>query len=668
MGRVEKGNANVIDSRLVQNEYLAKREQEKVQLGKAATSQTWASALQTALSTQMQALLLFLASKPWRDECISDFCEKNPLPTTSAGVQLPDEIRDQIAASLINPQEEKYPGADWFIGSAIFDAAAVRNSGSDGLNIARVISPNATRILAFADAFGGASPDQRKSVLDALNSLVSAERNPACIHVLGRNSQNMTEALEQWEVVDDITEVWSSRIWRGLDIIQERVGILMPLADVAPSAVLPLLEDLQVLPLIESTLYWRSISSDLDKVLALLDVAPTSFDHSGKWNKKVVAALLLKIAFECLTQLAGLRDDRGGPVVPEGELEELAKKIVERTLNRTDGIRLLTAWVRYQIFLAKNSASSHGFMAILQVMVTELAKSSVLLRDVYPDISTPQKVEVQLPVQFEHNKANDAFDRLTLAAMLERERVLINSAKRCGALRSSFLSLMRVARHPFAPLYGEPVPSWRHYAFADLYLGEADPVKAWRADFDSFSVERRTHMHWSYTDDDHLMAPSLFLCSVGLALTDMCREPDCDPTLHAFALPMWNEIFEATRQHFTHGWISADSWRQAATALFARYPACSASQESEDCNSPQKWLKLLGGDELLYGIAVAYLVANNMPLATIAPEHSQRTELEKRIRSYIEWEGSAGSRTLAAGVVRYLQENVLAASNRQSPN
>ena len=67
----------------------------------------------------------------------------------------------------------------------------------------------------------------------------------------------------------------------------------------------------------------------------------------------------------------------------------------------------------------------------------------------------------------------------------------------------------------------------------------------------------------------------------------------------------------------------------------------------------------IGGDELLYGTAVANLVANGMPLATIAPEPGQLSELRHRIQSYLGWEACAGSRSLSAGIVKYLRENVL---------
>ena len=655
----------MIDSRLVQNEYVVRRELEDVRRGKVSASQPWTPVLRAALSAYMQDLLQFLSLELWREELISNFCDHIPLPTAPDGSQWPNELLVQVALSLRNPQEHERPEADWLIGLALFDALVARNVISDGPNLARVLSPNATRTLAFADAFREATAVQRAPVLASLQAFVLDERLPPEKHVFFRDAQHMSETLKQWTTVDDIAEVWDSRIWRGLNIFPERVGILMPLADARPVEVLLLLEDLQVLPLIEGTLHWRSISADLDKVLTLLEAAPTPFDQSGTWNRKVVAALLLKLAFENLMHLADLKQDNGNPVVPVEELEGLAKTVVERTCNRTDGIRLLAAWIRYQLYLAKSCSDSHGFVAIFNVTLTAVAQSPISLQEVYPGLSNLEVPVGNLHPQLEHEQASDAFDRLTLATMLMRERVEKSGAQWDSALRPSFLSLMRVARGPFAPLYGEAVPSWRHYAFADLYLEQNDTVKAWRRDFDSFSVERRTRAHWSYMDDSSLMAPSLFISSIGLSLIDMCLEPNRVPDHRAVALSMWYEVFEATRQHFTHGWVSADSWRQVATALFAKYPACLDSQEVGSSYAPHGWLKLLGGDELLHGIAVANLVANGMPLATIAPESSELSELRHRIQSYVEWEASAGCRSLSAGVVRYLKENVLSASSPQ---
>ena len=664
MDCIEEGDTNVIDARLVQHEYVVKREQEEVQRGKGAATQPWAAAARAALSAYLQNLLQFLSENPWRDELIAEFCDRVPLTETIAAFRWSNGLDAQITLSLRNPQEHERPVADWLIGLALFDALVTRNIGLDGPLLARLLAPNSTRIMAFADAFRGATEEQAAPVLAALQAFVLDEREPPQKHVFSRDSQHMTEALKQWAAVDDIAEVWDARIWRGLDIFPERVGILMPLVDARAAEMLPLLEELQVLPLIESSLHWHSISTDLEKVLTLLGAAPTPFDQSGKWNRKVVAALVLELAFEHLMQLAGLRQDNGDPVVPEQELAQLARTVVERTRNRTDGMRLLAAWMRYQLFVAKSRAGSHGFEAIFNVTLATLAESEVSLQEVYPRLSTRQMSAGELPPQLEYDQANDAFDRLALTVMLMQERGEKGATQWDSALRPSFLSLMRVARRPFVPLYGEAIPSWRHYAFAALYREESDPSKAWRVDFDSFSLERRARTHWSYTDDDSLMAPSLFLSSVGLILIDICLGSDQDSKLRAFALPMWKEVFEATRQHFTHGWVSADAWRQVATALFARYPACFNSHRTGSPYTPQQWLELLGGDELLYGIAVAYLIANGMPLGTIAPAPHQLTELRRRIQAYLGWEGSAGSRTLSVGVVNYLQENVLAASKR----
>lgn len=72
----------------------------------------------------------------------------------------------------------------------------------------------------------------------------------------------------------------------------------------------------------------------------------------------------------------------------------------------------------------------------------------------------------------------------------------------------------------------------------------------------------------------------------------------------------------------------------------------------------------LCSDGLLCAVAVADLSASGVPLATIASESGQLTELRGRVQSCRGWEGSSGSRTLALGVFKYLHQNVPGASNR----
>lgn len=657
----------MIDSRLPQFDYVVEREARDVELGKQAAGQPWAQAARTTLSQYLQDLLAYLPASPWTDEAVGAFWDQVTRPSEDAAgprSTWPEELMSHVDFSLRNPREHQHPEADWLLGLALFDAVVARARAQDGVNVARLLSPNATRVLAFADAVRGASGMQLQAIVAAMQVFVQDERSSPHKHVFSRDAEHMTAALEQWAAASDIVAIWDSRIWRGLDIFPERVGVLMPLADAKPAEFLPLLEELQLPPLIEGCLHWRSISTNLGKVLPLLDIAPTPFEAAGKWNKKVIAAFLLEIAFDHLTQLGAFKKDDGQPFASPDELAGLAKTIVERTLARPDGVALLAAWTRHLLWLAGSRASDSGFGAMFDVTLAALAECQLSLLEVYPRLSTyPVKSGILHP-QLAYDEANDAFERLTLAAMLMQERVEKGKASRDGAMRPSLLSLMRLARRPFGRLFGDSVPSWRHHPFADLYLDAPQPAKLWREDFDSFAFERRSRVHYTYTDDDTLAAPSLFLGGVGLILIDMCLEPKRPSQLRAQALAVWQEVFDATREHFTHWSLSHDHWRGIASALFARYPACMKAQEESGAVAelPHKWLPLLGTDELLFATAVANLVANGMQLEAIGETPANASEARRRVVDYLGWEGSAGSRTLSPGVVKYLQEHVVRAS------
>jgi hypothetical protein len=132
---------------------------------------------------------------------------------------------------------------------------------------------------------------------------------------------------------------------------------------------------------------------------------------------------------------------------------------------------------------------------------------------------------------------------------------------------------------------------------------------------------------------------------------------------------LWQEVFDATREHFTHWSLSYDHWRGIASALFARYPACKTAHEEGGATTelPHKWLSLLGTDEVLFATAVANLVANGVQLKAIGETPAYASEVCRRVVDYLDWEGSAGSRTLAPGVVKYLQEHVVRSSGRKMP-
>ena len=657
----------MIDSRLPQFDYFVEREVRDVELGKQAAGQPWAHAARATLSQYLQDLLEYLVASPWTDEAVGAFCDQVTFPSQDAAgtpSTWPQELMGHVDFSLRNPHEHQNPEADWLLGLALFDAVVARVRAQDGVNVARLLSPNATRVLAFADAVRGSSEAQLQAIVAAMQVFVQDERSPLHKHVFSRMAEHMTAALEQWAAASDITAIWDSRVWQGLDIFPERVGVLMPLADAKPAEFLPLLEELQLPPLIEGSLHWHSISANLGKLLSLLDIAPTPFDADGKWNKKVIAAFLLEFAFNHLTQLGAFKKDDGQPFASPDELAGLAKTIVERTLARPDGVALLAAWTRHLLWLAGSRASDSGFSAVFNVTLAALAECQLSLLDVYPRLSTIAVKSGILHPQLTYDEADDAFERLTLAAMLNQERVEKGKASHDRAIRPSVLSLMRLARRPFETLFGDSVPSWRHYPFAELYLDAPLPAKLWREDFDSFAFERRCRVHYTYTDDDTLAAPSLFLGGVGLTLIDMCLDPKRTSQQRAQALAVWQEVFDATREHFTHWSLSHDHWLGIASALFARYPACMKAQEESGAVAelPHKWLPLLGTDEILFATAVANLVANGMQLEAIGAPPAYASEARRRVEDYLDWEGSAGSRTLAPGVVKYLQKHVVPAS------
>src|SRR6201999_4289427 len=109
---------------------------------------------------------------------------------------------------------------------------------------------------------------------------------------------------------------------------------------------------------------------------------------------------------------------------------------------------------------------------------------------------------------------------------------------------------------------GEVMPTWRHRVFADIYVAEAEAARSWREDFDLFAPERRAALHFSYFDDNSLMAPSLFLAGVGLSLIDRCLEAEKKPQLLQQGMVVWRTVFEATQLLFTHWSLSNDAWRK----------------------------------------------------------------------------------------------------------
>lgn len=653
----------MIDERLLRMNPWIVREQELVHRGKQGFVEVWAPTARNALIGYVMDLLAQMSGSSEGDDAVTAFCERiSPLTLqpSASHVSWPPTFMSEVEASLRNSEDHEYPVADWFLGNALFEALVARAQPSDGLAVARMLASNSTRLFAFTDRVANASTSELGTIVLAMRAFVLDECSRPESHLLPGRRESLGPALESWAAESDLGAVWDSREWMGLDMLPERLGILTPLAAVKPIEFLALIEEISPLPLQQGTLQWRSITLDLDKVLGLLEKAPVVIDQqSEKWNKKVVAPLLLEIAFDLITQLSNYRQDDGQPLATEAELAGHAQSIINKTLARLDGIQLVARWMQYQVYHATFRAVDGNFESVFNASLTALAGSQLRAEDVYPHLSEEYPNGGGLISQLSDEEGKDAYERLILAAMIVQERVENGLTQPNSKLRLSLLSLMRKARKPFTVGYREVMPSWRHHVVANLYVAEVEPAKTWLDDFNLFALERRASLHYSYSDDNTLMIPSLFFGGVALSIIDRCLGANEGSPLRQQALTVWGTAFEATRLLFTHWSLSSDAWRNVATALFARYPGCLAAHAPTDPSQVPaiQPLAQLGGDEALVASALANLLNNGMNAAAICGTPTHVDIMKRRIQNYLDWEGSAGSRNLPGGVSSYLAKN-----------
>lgn len=650
----------MIDKRLLQLNSWISTEDDRVNSGRQGASSPWGAVVRAALAGYFKSLLAQMPKVPPKDTIPAFVQQFSPVaiqPPTGSADSWPSAIMGDIEASLLNPLEYDQPIADWLIASALFDALVSRKQpSSDGVNVARLLAGNSTRVRAFAEIVGASSMGELEVVVAAMHSFIQDECSRPERHLLPGRHSALGPALDAWAAERDFGAVWDTRVWMGLDMLSDRLGMLVPLAAVQPIEFLPLIEEITPFPLQESCFYWRSITLDLDKVLEMLELAPTIIDEqSGNWNRKVGAPLLLQTAFSIIRDLSTHRQHDGSPLAESAELAGIAQTIIEKALKRPDGMQLVSQWMQHQVDAAISRIPDPTFEAVFNASLAAFAHSKVTAADLYPLMTQEYPQAGVCPAQLASDKANSSYHKLMLAAMLAQERADYREA----SLRASFLTLLRNARAPFSVRYGEMVPTWRHRVFANIYVAEAEAAKSWRDDFDFFAPERRAALHYSYSDDDSLMAPSLFLAGVGLCLIDLCLEADQTSPLYYQGIVVWRTVFEATQLLLTHWSLSYDAWRNVATSLFARYPGCLRVMNPSDSpkESPAQWLSLLGRDEGLVASALANLLNNGMDAGVICGLGPAVEEMKRRMQNYLEWEGGAGSRALNRGVRNYLAKN-----------
>lgn len=655
----------MIDKRLLQLNGWISEEQDRVNRGRQGTSEPWGAAARAALAEYFKNMLAQMPKEPPDEDTISPFVQQfSPTAIQSPAGSAdpwPAAIMGDIEVSLLSPGDHDRPIADWLIASALFDALVSRGQPSaDGVNVARLLAENSTRVRAFAEIVGASSIGELGVVVAAIRTFIRDECSRPESHLSPGRRSALGPALEAWAAEPDFGAVWDTRVWMGLDMLPERLGMLAPLAAVQPTEFLPLIEEIHPFPLQEGCFYWRSITFDLDKVLEMLELAPLVIDQqSGLWNRKVVAPLLLQTAFGVIRELSTHRQHNGTPLADSAELAGIAQTIIERALKRSDGVQLVFRWMRHQVYAATSRAPDPTFEAIFNASLAAFAQSKVDAADLYPLMTKEYPKGGVFPAQLAYEEANVAYEQLVLSAMLVQERVLKGADHREESLRPSFIALLRNARDPFSVRYGEMMPSWRHRVFANIYVAEAEAAKSWRQDFDLFAPERRAALHYSYFDDNSLMAPSLFLAGVGLSLIDLCLEADEKSPLSYQGIAVWRTVFEATQLLFTHWSLSNDAWRNVAASLFARYPGCLRTLSPSDSSKeqPVQWLSLLGRDEGLVANALANMLNNGMDAGAVCGFGPAVEEMKRRMQNYLEWEGGAGSRVLNRGVRKYLVKN-----------
>jgi hypothetical protein len=651
----------VIDDRLRNLNPWMIAEEDRVEEGRAAASEPWAIPLRDALAGHLRSLLNALSGSPWSKDALVQFCTSQPLAAPEPagnGLCWPEGIIEELQASLREPRYDEVPRAHWLIGAALFDAVVVRQQPEDGCVLGHLLAPASTRVFAFADRLANANAAQLAAVTAALERLVRDEAEQP-ERFFRRAQDALQPAIAAWEEESDFGAIWDTRIWMGFDMLPERLGILMPLAAARPKELLPLLERIRLVPLIQGAMGWRAITLDLDKVLDMLVQAPAVVDpQTGKWNRNVVAPILLETAFEQINQLGANRRDDGQPLASAEELAELTKKIVSRLLERTDGVQLLERWVRHNVWLAESKVENQSFVAVFNALLSALARTPLQLDGASQAVAAA--AAGRLPTQLSHKEGVQRLRKLLLAAMLGQERVETGMRERDATLRTALLSLMRQARDAFELGYTESLPSWRHYAFADTYVAYDDPPAHWRADFDSFSIERRLSAHYTYTDDRSLEAPSLFFAGIGLSIVEVCSVAAEGSPMRPHALAAWWQVFDTTRTYFIHWGLTNGTWRKVASALFARYPAAAAAQNrvpvAEDAN---RWLNLLGRDEALFTTAIANMHANGLSVDVVFTTDAARNELQQRLSDYVAWAEGPGSRSFSDGVPKYLKQNII---------
>ncbi|EKS9844571.1 hypothetical protein QDD82_005425 [Burkholderia cepacia] len=637
----------MIDQRLrAQNAYLTDMDR-RIDEASRIRSASWFSSACSILSSAFADALIsgITAGRELRADILKILAETIELRLSELSeFPVPADVTLQVVTALTNRQYREAGNGDYLIGWSLADALGMNSDPSCVImDVAMLTGESDVRLFAFYDGLERYLSNASSPLVDAFFLLVDRVASNRFELVMGGLDPVFTATEEAWSKETDLVEVWRGRQWDHFHMYSDELSVVHALRQRKPDVFVALCDRLLVPPLTEAVLGWPAIAMDFDTILRLLAIAPTVEKHDvSSWNRSLVAPVLLEVGFRHLIELGGT------PVRPLAGVEEvssLARLLWETCLTRTDGHFLIVNWSRHLIRLA-GTRNSEYFDGVFSMMVDVMAEQGVDATTIglfanpdVPEEGSERNVDDDgWSTKKINSKLAQSFDYFMIAALVNGS----DATRQKVNLRSIFQRQL-CAKNPSLWDYGqERLPNWRHYTVAKLYFQENDPVGAWSEDWATLATQRREAVHWSYRNDRDTVHPSLFLANVGVGLIEWMVTDN--EKLHNFAAPMWKKIFESVLPFAIHWSLADDKWRSILQALFARYP--NAHRGADDVDVLWQYLDGLGGDDLLFTVAVVHVLLNGVRLDSLIQKDGGESGVVQRIQAFLDWDELCGGRSV----------------------
>jgi hypothetical protein len=565
---------------------------------------------------------------------------------------VPAEMTSQVVTALTDRQSREAGEANYLVGWSLAETLGKSGDPASMIrDVATLAAESDVRLFGFYDGLAGYLSDASSSLIDAFFSLADYVASNRSRLILGRFDPMFAATEEAWSKETDLVEVWRGRQWDHFHMYSDELSVVHALSGPQPAAFLAVCDRLQVPPLTESVLTWPAIAMDFDAILRLLAVAPTVENQETRsWNRSLVAPVLLEAAFRHLMDLAGTPTQ---PMAGVEEVSSLARYLAETCLGRPDGRFLVVNWSRHLIRLAGARSGEHFdgiFSATVDVMAEHGVDATAIAQFADLDVTEKEEEEKTADDGWSAAKINSklaqSFDYFIIAVLVNGSGATCRKAELRPVLQRHLC-----AKNPALWDYGqERLPNWRHYTVAKLYLQESDAIGSWNKDWAMLATQRREAVHWSYSNDRDAVHPSLFLANVGIALLEWIMADSGE--LRNLAAPMWKKLFESVLQFATHWSLADDNWRSILQGLFARYPnAFRAAGGGADVGALWPYLDALGGDDILFTVAVVHVLLNGVHLDSLTRRDGSDPDVVQRIQAFLDWDASCGGRSVGPQVL-----------------